>query len=251
MKRILLFAFALLFSFNVKAQTSLTEAVDFNSIDDYGTEVHLFDILDRGQNVVMYFFFSDAETSPYFDPNIAQAYHHFGDNQGDVYFVGVAPSDDSLTIANWRMEYEVDFPVINRISVGDDAHEICEDYGVIIFSTFVLIAPDKRILIDNIWPIMDAQELIAEIEDKMVVDDNIADVNNEGLGVYPNPASSLVNIKSSARGSGDISIFDMTGRCVKTVYVEDISNATINIEDLDKGVYFVDVNGKVEKLVIE
>ena len=148
------------------------------------------------------------------------------------------------------MEYEVDFPVINRISVGDDAHEICEDYGVIIFSTFVLIAPDKRILIDNIWPILDAQELIAEIEDKMVVD-NIADVNNEGLGVYPNPASSLVNIKSSARGSGDISIFDMTGRCVKTVYVEDISNATINIEDLDKGVYFIEINGKVEKLVIE
>ena len=33
--------------------------------------------------------------------------------------------------------------------------------------------------------------------------------------------------------------------------VEDISNATINIEDLDKSVYFVDVNGKVQKLVIE
>jgi hypothetical protein len=43
----------------------------------------------------------------------------------------------------------------------------------------------------------------------------------------------------------------MAGRCVKNIKVEDISNATINIEDLDKGVYFVDVNGKVEKLVIE
>ncbi|MBR5215395.1 MAG: T9SS type A sorting domain-containing protein [Bacteroidales bacterium] len=250
MKRVLLFVFALLFSFNVKAQTSLTEAVDFQSIDDYGTNVHLFEILERGQNVVMYFFFSDAETSPYFDPNIAQAYHHFGDNQGDVYFVGVAPSDDSLSIANWRMEYEVDFPVINRISVGDDAHEICEDYGVIIFSTFVLIAPDKRILIDNIWPIMDAQELIAEIEDKMVVD-NIAEVNDESLGLYPNPATSFVNIKSSASGSCDINIFDMTGRCVKSVYVEDVSDAIINIEDLDKGVYFIELAGKVEKLIIE
>ena len=248
MKRILLFAFALLFSFNVKAQTSLTEAVDFQSIDDYGTEVHLFEILERGQNVVLYFFFSDAETSPYFDPNIAQAYHHFGDNQGDVYFVGVAPSDDSLSIANWRMEYEVDFPVINRISVGDDAHEICEDYGVIIFSTFVLIAPDKRILIDNIWPIMDAQSLITEIENKMIVD-NVAEVNDETLGVFPNPASSFVNIKTSARGSGEIRIFDMTGRCVKEVSAVD--NATINVEDLNKGIYFVNVNGKVEKLVIE
>ena len=246
MKRILLFAFALLFSFNVKAQTSLTEAVDFQSIDDYGTEVHLFEILERGQNVVLYFFFSDAETSPYFDPNIAQAYHHFGDNQGDVYFVGVAPSDDSLSIANWRMEYEVDFPVINRISVGDDAHEICEDYGVIIFSTFVLIAPDKRILIDNIWPIMDAQSLITEIENKMIVD-NVAEVNDETLGVFPNPAKSTVSVKF--QGSAEIRIFDMTGRCVKEVSAVD--NATINVEDLNKGIYFVNVNGKVEKLVIE
>ena len=251
MKKVLLFVFALSLSFGIKAQTSLTEAVDFQSKDDYGTEVHLFDILDRGQNVALYFFFSDAETSPYFDPNIAEAYHHFGDNQGDVYFVGVAPSDDSLTIANWRMEYDVDFPVINRISVGDDAHEICEDYGVIVFSTFVLIAPDRSITIDNIWPILDAQELIAEIEDNMVIDDNIAEVNDEGLGIYPNPASSVISIKSLASGNCDVSIFDMAGRCVKNIKIEDISNATINIEDLDKGVYFVDVNGKVEKLVIE
>jgi hypothetical protein len=41
----------------------------------------------------------------------------------------------------------------------------------------------------------------------------------------------------------------MTGRCVKDVNA--IDNATINVEDLNKGVYFVNVNGKVEKLVIE
>ena len=43
----------------------------------------------------------------------------------------------------------------------------------------------------------------------------------------------------------------MTGRCVKSVYAEDVSDATINVEDLDKGVYFIEINGKVEKLVIE
>jgi hypothetical protein len=41
----------------------------------------------------------------------------------------------------------------------------------------------------------------------------------------------------------------MTGRCVKEVNATD--NTTINIEDLNKGVYFVNVNGKVEKLVVE
>ena len=43
----------------------------------------------------------------------------------------------------------------------------------------------------------------------------------------------------------------MSGRCVKETRISNINNATINISDLDKGVYLVNVNGKVEKLVIE
>ena len=137
--------------FNVKSQTSLTEAVDFHSIDDYGREVHLFDILDGGQFVFMYFFFTDAESTPIFDPCIAEAYHHFGDNQNEVYFVGIAPSDDSLSIDGWREEYGVDFPVIHWFTEGTTAQDICEDYGVNIFSTAVLIAPNHEIIINNIW----------------------------------------------------------------------------------------------------
>ena len=46
MKKVITFFVALILCFNVKAQTSLTEAVDFYSIDDYEREIHLFDILD-------------------------------------------------------------------------------------------------------------------------------------------------------------------------------------------------------------
>ena len=246
MKKVLTSLFIMILALNVKAQTSLTEAVDFQSIDDYGREVHLFDILDRGQHVALYFFFSDAETSTYFDPNIAEAYHHFGDNQEDVYFIGVAPSDDSLTIANWRLEYDVDFPVINRISVGDDAHEVCEDYGVIVFSTFVLIAPDRRILIDNIWPIMNAQDLIDEIKENMDTE-NVNVLNENRFNIYPNPATTYLNI--NINGEALVNIYDMTGRCVKRATINDSS--TINIENLKQGVYFVNVNGSIEKLVIK
>ncbi len=246
MKKVLTLFFIMILALNVKAQTSLTEAVDFQSIDDYGRDIHLFDILDRGQHVALYFFFSDAETSPYFDPNIAEAYHHFGDNQEDVYFIGVAPSDDSLTIANWRLEYGVDFPVINRITVGDDAHEVCEDYGVIIFSTFVLIAPDRRILIDNIWPIMDAQELIDEIKENMDTEDIIC-LNENRFKIYPNPATTYFNI--NINGEALVDIYDMTGRCVKQATVND--NSTINVEDLEKGVYFVKVADSIKKLVVK
>mgnify|MGYP003429495815 FL=1 len=52
MKKIFTFIFALILSFNVKAQCPLTEAIDFTATDCYGEEtIHLFEILDRGQYV--------------------------------------------------------------------------------------------------------------------------------------------------------------------------------------------------------
>lgn len=68
--------------------------------------------------------------------------------------------------------------------------------------------------------------------------------------IYPNPASSEVKIISDMNGEADVKIYDMTGRCVKEFRLDEIGNASINVADIDKGVYFVDINGKVEKLII-
>ena len=69
------------------------------------------------------------------------------------------------------------------------------------------------------------------------------------FNIHPNPATSTVFVESSLNEKAQVSIIDLTGRCVKDVNATD--NATINVEDLNKGIYFVNVNGKVEKLVIE
>ena len=75
------------------------------------------------------------------------------------------------------------------------------------------------------------------------------------LNIYPNPAQSMINIESSLNGEAQVNIFDMTGRCVKEVSVENMSKASINVEDLNKGVYFItvqqDKSYSIQKLVIE
>ena len=65
----------------------------------------------------------------------------------------------------------------------------------------------------------------------------------------------MINIESSLNGEAQVNIFDMTGRCVKEVSVENMSKASINVEDLNKGVYFItvqqDKSYSIQKLVIE
>ncbi len=52
-------------------------------------------------------------------------------------------------------------------------------------------------------------------------------------------------------GEVEVNIYDVAGRCVKKTLVNDLNGATINIEDLCKGVYLININGVVEKLIIE
>lgn len=62
------------------------------------------------------------------------------------------------------------------------------------------------------------------------------------FAVYPNPASSVLNITSSANAAiNAASITDINGRTVKTVSMNAVSEAQINISDLSAGVYFLNV----------
>ena len=144
----------------------------------------------------------------------------------------------------------MDFPVIHKFTEGSDVHDICDAYGAQFLARLILVAPDHQIIINDLWPVNTTQHLIDEIDAAIEKHKNntlnIAELENK-YAIYPNPASSEVKIISN--GDANVKIFDMTGRCVKDVNVTE--NATIDIKDLNTGVYFVNVNGKVEKLVVK
>lgn len=63
--------------------------------------------------------------------------------------------------------------------------------------------------------------------------------------IYPNPATTSITIEGI---SGQGEIYDIMGRCVKTV---DINQETtiININNLTKGLYLIRINGKTTKFI--
>lgn len=83
---------------------------------------------------------------------------------------------------------------------------------------------------------------------------------NENLRVYPNPANSTINVegKWDVRDNAELNIYDQSGRLVKRVIprVNDaMGNATsIDVSDLIKGIYFVELSHtkgiQVERLMI-
>lgn len=135
-------------TFGLRAQnTNLTEAVDFTATDCHGNEIHLFEILDRGQAVFIDFFFYSCGQCQVISPYITGAYTATGCNQHDVFFMEISYVDNNNVCQQWINQYGVEFPTIGREGGGD---EIFDLYGIMACPTLILIMPDRSIVIQGL-----------------------------------------------------------------------------------------------------
>lgn len=152
---------ALALGFGLKAQCPLNQAVDFTATDCHGTEVHLFDILDGGQYVLIDFFFVNCGPCQQATPKVVESYYAMGCNMHDVFYMEISDRDSDAACQNWCQNYGVEYPTIGGPAGGSG---ICNTYQIGAFPTVILIAPDRQILINDLWPISNAQTVINALE---------------------------------------------------------------------------------------
>ena len=80
------------------------------------------------------------------------------------------------------------------------------------------------------------------------------ELNDIQFTVYPNPATSMIYVEMENDKDTQVSILDVTGRCVKSAELTG-NVSSINIEDVENGVYFIMIqqgeNSSVRKLVVK
>jgi len=133
------------------SQTPLEQAVNFTATDCYGGTINLFEILDGGQYVLIDFFYPDCGGCQLLIEKVVQAYYHLGCNNHDVFFMEIAFIGNDERCKEWCAERLVEFPTISA-NEGTGL-QICNQYGVISFPTVILIAPDRSIVIQQLYPV--------------------------------------------------------------------------------------------------
>ena len=163
MKKLITLILALAFGFGLKAQCPLTQAIDFTATDCHGTEVHLFDILDGGQYVLIDFFFVNCGPCQQATPKVVESYYAMGCNMHDVFYMEISDRDSDAACQTWCQNYGVEYPTISGPAGGST---ICGSsmYNIPAFPTVILIAPDRSIVINDLWPINNAQTIITALE---------------------------------------------------------------------------------------
>ena len=151
MKRILLSVFTLV-TFALNAQTNLNTAVDFTITDVHGNTHNLFNYLDDGKHVIIDFFFTTCGPCISSVPTLNQAYTDYGCNTGDVIFLSIDNGDSDSEV----MQYETDYAGLLPSASGNDGggNAVISTYGIGAYPTVVLIAPDRTILEQDIYPVI-------------------------------------------------------------------------------------------------
>ncbi|MCF8297081.1 MAG: T9SS type A sorting domain-containing protein [Saprospiraceae bacterium] len=81
---------------------------------------------------------------------------------------------------------------------------------------------------------------------------SVAEIKEVEFNLFPNPAKENITIKfDSSNDYEKIEIIDMLGKTVKTIITQTANNKiSIDISDLDNGIYFLKGNSQVKKFVV-
>lgn len=226
------------------------EALDFIATDLQGNEIHLYEILDRGQYVFLDFFHYTCGPCRDIIPYIEASYYYYGCNEEDVFYMEITGFDDDDRCQLWCEEFAVEYPTISKDRGGSVIHGI-DGYRIPADPFVILIAPDHSIVlqtwespfgyegINSLESIVNAFEPFG-IEHHQCYHD-VIEMDKQALAVFPNPANGFVNL--SVETLDEVRIYNVMGQLMES-FVAESEQVRLVTKHYPNGVYVVQINGK-------
>ena len=220
---------------------------DFTAPDIDGNEIHLYDVLDASQAVLINFFLYGDPFSENIMRDMVEAYRLYGCNAHDVFFMEITPNGHDDQCQAWEEQFGVQYPTISRDGGGND---IVQAIPVGLYPTIMLIRPDHTIAMRDIYPptldyIVAAME--AEGYGQYDCEDGVSQNDNQTITLYPNPANDFVTL--SGEDLGTVCVYNALGQKVDE-FEANGSELRINTSGYENGVYFVKASEKTMKFVV-
>jgi thiol-disulfide isomerase/thioredoxin len=262
MKKLLLTIFTFS-AIAVNAQTTLTTAVDFTAKDIDGNTFNLFDKLDEGKYVFIDFFFTNCGPCQATAPKLHEAFVTYGANAptAPMYFLSINRDDDNATMHTWESTYmDPTGPYPRGISGTQGSatggpQSFSATYGISAYPSMILIAPNRQIVEQDIWPISTAASFDPFFAAHSIFP-GVAGVNsvieNSNISIFPSPANNEITLNVTGNKLNGVRMLDMIGNVVLAQNFENAQQVkTINISNLKAGVYFAEVRINNNELVVK
>lgn len=221
-----------LFSLGVIATSgfSQTTAMDFQGVDCNGNNVHLFDDLDAGQAVVLFYYMPSCGACPppaqkiqamankinEACPGMVKGYAYPYQNSTTCAYSASWTSSNGLPLyapmdsGAVQVAYYGGFGMPTVVLVGGQGHDV-------LWSTQNFIDSDTTAMRDLILNMA----CVAGVEDM--------NFDGSSIEVYPNPANSAINVNFSVENNSavQVELLDLSGRLILTKNELNIENGKV------------------------
>lgn len=295
-KTILSFILALSVGFSF-GQSELKIWQDFQAItlDQDTFRLAQFFEENPSKKVAIEFYFSDSPLCKETSPVINDMYERFGNNEGDLFFLSVNAADSIERTEWYRDTLNIDIPMVPGLIQTDTSalqfvsgDSISQLFQIQSYPTFIMLQKEVRhypadtvytydadsvitdttyiaasyrnIILQDIWPLPDADSLYNFLEFHLYDPSGLNDIDysKKSFSVYPNPTSDYLNILSSEiEGEFEIDILDLSGKLLfsKQDRLQLNEAYQINQLPLKRGLYILRLRNQKEsyseKLIIQ
>lgn len=149
MRNIFILSFLLLTGV-AHSQVAVDTAVDFTVKDIHGVQHHLFGYLDAGNFVVLDFFTTNCGPCQTYASEVSASFDYFGCNGGNVVYMGINWGSDNNAVHQFDSLWGANYPSVSGLQGG--GNNVVDAYQVLSYPSVILIAPDRTILNNHIWP---------------------------------------------------------------------------------------------------
>lgn len=148
--RLTLLSLLVIIALSAKAQVAIDSALDFTVKDVHGGQHHLYGYLDAGNYVVIDFFTTNCGPCQTYASEVSASYEYFGCNGSNVVYMGINWGSDNNGVMLFDSLWGAHYPAVSGLQGG--GNNVVESYQVQSYPSVILIAPDRSILNNHIWP---------------------------------------------------------------------------------------------------
>jgi hypothetical protein len=236
MKKTLLIIFAILTSLGFAyAQTTAT---NFTTNDCDGISHTLFDELDDDKVIVISWVMPCTPCATYagYAADAVQAFATSHPGRVKHYLADDYANSTCSYLSGWASNYN-----ISTDAVFSDGQLDMSDYGTPGMPKVVVLGKNSHTIYynknDNTITQIDVEDAITLALTATVGIDEEA--TNLQLNAYPNPTTGFINIEYTSQSPVQFDVINMLGEKVLSQNTNNTKNATVDVSNLTKGIYFL------------
>ncbi len=221
---------------------------NFTVTDTNGNTFDLYNMLNQGKYVYIDFFATNCGTCQAKIPIFNNFYTKYGCNQGDVICISISVSstDTDSEIINFEQQYGGnDNHHAPAVSIDGNSQSVVSDFGLLSYPTFCVIAPDHKLIVENITPVENVRSFAQTFPSGfnppvMPCTSSLEQNTNVNIEIFPNPVNNgTFYLNTNIIGDYQVSIIDLNGTVLYKKIVK--NNKTMINTNLNSGLYFINI----------